>query len=267
MTVPRDDPHGSRSSGPDEEPSPDTQPSVPAKQGAEIARRRVSLAGAIATVSLAIAVFSAAFGVLRARDEDRSQLRADLVSIMRRLTVLNDDDATSLRQQTERVALVGEAREIFRQLESVPSVYYRNVAEAMDSASYYADALEFAEKGIRQAVRQDDHIEEIYGHRLKGNIYAGSLHDAARMRREYEAALKASNKLQRGANTPAAFDFRLVTFMRWASWEVLFDECARAWRLQHSAENLLHENAALLSGRASEVDSSRSSIDNSCPRG
>jgi hypothetical protein len=210
-----------------------------------------------------IAVFSLVFTIQRAQEEDQSKLRSELTSILRRITVLNTTEERTAGDQAERVALVGQARAIFPQLESVPAVYYRAVAQAMQTAYYYGDSLKFADEAARRAAEEGDIPEEIYARRVKAAVYV-ALKDSRRARSEYKLAVAASERSRGGPDHIAALEVKAVTLEMWGNQEIGFGDCARALKLLNSAVNVARSNLVLRSRWLTQIQESRDSASKRC---
>jgi tetratricopeptide (TPR) repeat protein len=210
-----------------------------------------------------IAVFSLVFTMQRAQEEDQSQLRSDLTSVLRRLIVLNAEENRTQGDYSEMIALVGEARAIFPQLDSVPPVYYRGVAQAMRVTYYYSEALNFADKAARQAAEDGDILEEIYARRSKAAIYV-DLKDSRGARSEYKLAVAISDRASRGPDHIAALETKATTLETWGNQETGFGDCARAATLLKSAVELARSNPVLRSRWLTRLETSRDSARKRC---
>lgn len=226
-------------------------------------RRRMTLTGWLALGSVLIAVFSLVFTMQRAQEEDHRQLRSDLTSILRRLAVLNAGIKPAPGDYAEKIALVGEARAIFPQLDSVPAVYYRGVADAMRNTYYYSEALKFADKAARQAAHDGDILEEIYARRVKAATYI-DIKDSRGARSEYKLAVAVSDKARRGPDRIAALESKAITLETWGNQETGFGDCARAATLLDSAVDLAQSNPVLRSRWLTRMEKSRESARKRC---
>jgi len=226
-------------------------------------RRRTTVTGWLALGSVLIAVSSLVFTMQRAQEEDQSRLRGDLTSILRRLTVLNAGTKRTQADQDELVALVGEARAIFPQLDTVPAVYYRAVAQAMRRTYYYSDALKFGEKAARQAAIEGDLAEQIFARRAKAAIYV-DIRDLRGARSEYKLAVAASDEARRGPDHLAALEHKVVTLETWGQQEMNLGDCAQAATLLDSSVELARSNALLRARWLTRVETSLDGVRERC---
>ena len=105
-------------------------------------------------LSLVIAAFGAAYTVLRAREEEQSQLRSEAAESVRRLAELGP--RTDAAAVDEREVIIAQLRKVVDSLESAPSAHLRQLSLAYRANTQYRESERVARRAIAVSKRDGD---------------------------------------------------------------------------------------------------------------
>jgi hypothetical protein len=242
----------------------------PAESGQESENKSLlSASNIVAVVSLILAALSLIFTIAHNnRDEaankreEVSRQRAEIIEYTGKIATLSADPSGQ-NHTFEIQALSTQAVALLPNVPNVPAAIYAQLAEAMiNNADNFDTAEMLLNESITRAVAANDIQQQIYSHRLMARISYRD-QDLDRLRKEYLAAVSASDTYQGKHQNIMKYGYGSFTLAFWAEDEASLKHCEEAYAHLESAREWA--KSAFYPGLKDHLDATQKTVIKACP--